>query len=189
MEQQSRMISPGAFVEMIKRTLLVMLGRRPFAGSYDASPDGIWQAIWASVVITTGIGISLKMTIAVGSLVSYVLFELIQIIAVVLVLNAILRQRGLTAQACSFLVPFLWLVNVQSLFSAFALNSMVLTGDYTLGILFVGLGAWSIYWMWRAGRDILGRGGLFATGLLVMTYIIHLLLALFQPLRLSLQMG
>ena len=40
-----------------------------------------------------------------------------------------------------------------------------------------------------AGRDILGRGGLFATGLLVMTYIIHLLLALFQPLRLSLQMG
>ena len=59
---------------------------------------------------------------------------------------------------------------------------MVLTGDYTLGILFVGLGAWSIYWMWRAGRDILGQGGLFATGLLVMTYIIHLLLALFQPL-------
>ena len=189
MEQQSRMISPGAFVEMVKRTLLVMLGRRPFAGSYDASPDGVWQAIWASVVITTGIGISLKMTIAVGSLVSYVLFELIQIIAVVLVLNAILRQRGLAAQACSFLVPFLWLVNVQSLFSAFALNSMVLTGDYTLGILFVGLGAWSIYWMWRAGRDILGLGGLFATGLLVMTYIIHLLLALFQPLRLSLQMG
>ena len=106
MEQQSRMISPGAFVEMVKRTLLVMLGRRPFAGSYDASPDGVWQAIWASVVITTGIGISLKMTIAVGSLVSYVLFELIQIIAVVLVLNAILRQRGLTAQAFSFLVPF-----------------------------------------------------------------------------------
>lgn len=189
MEEQSRMISPGAFIEMIKRTLLVMLGRRPMSGSFDASPDGVWQAIWASVVITAGIGISLKMTIAIGSLITYVLFELIQIMAVVLVLNAILRQRGLAAEACSFLVPLLWLVNVQSLFSAFALNSMVLTGDYTLGILFIGLGAWSIYWMWRAGRDMLGKGGLFATGLLVVTYLIHLVLALFQPLRLNFQIG
>ena len=179
MEQQSRMISPGAFVEMVKRTLLVMLGRRPFAGSYDASPDGVWQAIWASVVITTGIGISLKMTIAVGSLVSYVLFELIQIIAVVLVLNAISAAAGDSTGPAAFWCRFVAGKCAKPVFGL-CLNSMVLTGDYTLGILFVGLGAWSIYWMWRAGQDILGRGGLFATGLLVMTYIIHLLLALFN---------
>jgi hypothetical protein len=108
---------------------------------------------------------------------------------VVLVLNAIIRQRGLQPAACQFLVPFLWMVNVQSLFSAFALNSMVLTGDYTLGILFIALGAWSIYWMWRIGRDTLGQGGFFATGLLAVTYIIHLMLAIFQPLRVSIQIG
>ena len=149
----------------------------------------MWQAIWASVVISIGIGISLKMTVAVGSLVSYTLFELVQILAVVLVLNAIIRQRGLQPAACQFLVPFLWMVNVQSLFSAFALNSMVLTGDYTLGILFIALGAWSIYWMWRIGRDTLGQGGFFATGLLAVTYIIHLMLAIFQPLRVNIQIG
>lgn len=189
MDSQKSVISPGAFVEMIKRTLLVMLGRRPISGSYAADPDGVWQAIWASVVISIGIGISLKMTVAVGSLVSYTLFELVQILAVVLVLNAIIRQRGLQPAACQFLVPFLWMVNVQSLFSAFALNSMVLTGDYTLGILFIALGAWSIYWMWRIGRDTLSQGGFFATGLLAVTYIIHLMLAIFQPLRVSIQIG
>jgi hypothetical protein len=189
MDRKRTVISPGAFIEMIKRTLLVMLGRRPVSGSYAADPDGVWQAIWASVVISVGIGVSLKMTVAVGNLVSYTLFELVQILAVVLVLNAIIRQRGLQPAACQFLVPFLWMVNVQSLFSAFALNSMVLTGDYTLGILFIALGAWSIYWMWRIGRDTLGQGGFFATGLLAVTYIIHLMLAIFQPLRVSIQIG
>ena len=189
MERKRTVVSPGAFIEMIKRTLLVMLGRRPVSGSYAADPDGVWQAIWASVVISVGIGVSLKMTVAVGNLVSYTLFELVQILAVVLVLNAIIRQRGLQPAACQFLVPFLWMVNVQSLFSAFALNSMVLTGDYTLGILFIALGAWSIYWMWRIGRDTLGQGGFFATGLLAVTYIIHLMLAIFQPLRVSIQIG
>ena len=64
MDRKRTVISPGAFIEMIKRTLLVMLGRRPVSGSYAADPDGVWQAIWASVVISVGIGVSLKMTVA-----------------------------------------------------------------------------------------------------------------------------
>jgi hypothetical protein len=43
--------------------------------------------------------------------------------------------------------------------------------------------------MWRIGRDTLGQGGFFATGLLAVTYIIHLMLAIFQPLRVSIQIG
>ena len=43
-------LSPLALLAMVRLTLLVLLGRRPAIGSFDASPQGLWQAICASVI-------------------------------------------------------------------------------------------------------------------------------------------
>ena len=45
-------LSPSALIGMVRVTLLVLFGRRPAIGSFDASPRGLWQAVASSVIFT-----------------------------------------------------------------------------------------------------------------------------------------
>ena len=86
-------------------------------------------------------------------------------------------------------MPFLWIENVQHLFSGLVQNLVIVTGDTTLLILITPLIFWSVYWLWRVGRDQLGRGGWFATGLLFMSFMIDAVMFMFVQNRVQLPAG
>jgi hypothetical protein len=52
MNETDYSLSPGRLMDLVKQTLLVMLGRRPFSGTYAFDAAAVWQAIWASVIFT-----------------------------------------------------------------------------------------------------------------------------------------
>ena len=45
-------LSPSALIGMVRVTLMVLCGRRPAIGSFDTSPQGLWQAVASSVIFT-----------------------------------------------------------------------------------------------------------------------------------------
>ena len=98
-----------------------------------------------------------------------------------------------TALRFSFAVPFLWVENVQHLVGGVAWALMqylaVLSGDMTLLVLIAPLVFWTVYWLWRIGRDQLGRGGWFATGLLCLSFVIDAGLSLFVQSRVQIPPG
>ena len=49
-----------------------------------------------------------------------------------------------------------------------------MTGDQTVLILILPLAIWTIYWLWRLGRDIIGKGGGVAAGLVMLSFMIDL---------------
>ena len=107
----------------------------------------------------------------------------------VLLFAAILRGAGLSERLFAFTVPFLWVENVQHLVGGLVQNLVILTGDGTLLILITPLIFWTVYWLWRIGRDQLGRGGWFATGLLFLSFVIDAGLFLFVQSRVQMPLG
>ena len=182
-------LSFGRLAELIKLTLLVMLGRRPVEASYDLSQAGVWQAIWASMIFTFLVAIFPGMQNGFSLLAANMLMQLVAILVMVLLFAMTLRTTGLEARVCAFIVPFLWIENVQHLFSGLVQNLVIVTGDATLLILITPLIFWSVYWLWRVGRDQLGRGGWFATGLLFMSFMIDAVMFMFVQNRVQLPTG
>ena len=41
-------LSAARLTDLVKRTLMVMFGRRPVSGTYILDAPAVWQAIWAS---------------------------------------------------------------------------------------------------------------------------------------------
>ena len=64
-------------------------------------------------------------------------------------------------------------------------NLMVATGDHSMLILILPVAIWSIYWLWRLGRDIVGKGGGVAAGFVVMSFLIDLGLLVVLQSRVS----
>ena len=45
-------LSAARLTDLVKRTLMVMFGRRPVSGTYTLDGPAVWQAIWASMIFT-----------------------------------------------------------------------------------------------------------------------------------------
>ena len=45
-------LSAARLTDLVKRTLMVMFGRRPVSGTYTLDAPSVWQAIWASMIFT-----------------------------------------------------------------------------------------------------------------------------------------
>ena len=71
-----------------------------------------------------------------------------------------------------FIVPFLWIENLQQLLGGIVQSLTVMTGDQTLMISILPVAVWTCYWLWRVGRDIVGKGGLVAAGFIAMSFMI-----------------
>jgi hypothetical protein len=173
----------GRLAELFKRTLLVMLGRRPISGSYAFDAPAVWQAIWASVIFTFIVSVYPGLRTGIGVLAANLILQLVAVVLMVLLFATILRGAGLSDRLFAFTVPFLWVENVQHLVGGLVQNLVIVSGDATMLVLITPLIFWTVYWLWRIGRDQLGRGGWFATGLLFLSFVIDAGLFMFVQSR------
>ena len=183
MSEADDSLALGRLAALVKHTLLMMLGRRPIGSGFILAPAGVWQAVWTSVIFTLIVSVYPGLRVGVSVLLANLILQLVAVVLMVLLFAAILRGGGLSDRIFAFVVPFLWVENVQHLFGGLVQNLVILTGDATLLILITPLIFWTVYWLWRIGRDQLGRGGWFATGLLFLSFVIDAGLFLFVQSR------
>ena len=172
MNEADNSLAFGRLAELFERTLLVMLGRRPISGSYAFDAPAVWQAIWASVIFTFIVSVYPGLRTGIGVLAANLILQLVAVVLMVLLFATILRGAGLSDRLFAFTVPFLWVENVQHLVGGLVQNLVIVSGDATMLVLITPLIFWTVYWLWRIGRDQLGRGGWFATGLLFLSFVI-----------------
>ncbi|MEC9146007.1 MAG: hypothetical protein VYB26_06410 [Pseudomonadota bacterium] len=189
MTENDYSLAPSRLLNLTGHTLLMMLGRRPMSGTFAFDSAAVWQAIWASVIFTFVVSIYPGVRSGVALLIANLLLQLVAVVLLVLLLVVILRNAGLACRVFAFVVPFLWVENVQHLVGGLIQNLVILTGDGTMLILLTPLIFWTVYWLWRIGRDQLGRGGWFATGLLFLSFVIDAGLFLFVQSRVQIPLG
>ena len=157
-------------------SLRVMSGRQPLAGSFGADASALWQAIGAGMVFTLlvtiypGVGSSLSLFVATF------IAQFIGVVLMLLLMHMILRGVGRSQKFLPFAVPFLWIENVQQLFGGVVQNLVIFTSDHTILLLILPLAAWTCYWMWRIGRDVIGKGGFLAAALVGLSIIVDVTL-------------
>ena len=108
-------LSPSALFAMVRITLLVLFGRRPAVGSFDASPRGLWQAIFSSVIFTVLVTIYPALETAPELFISAIVLQFIGIMLLVLVFSTFLKAIDRHTKFLTFVVPFL-LISVEPIF-------------------------------------------------------------------------
>ena len=169
-------LSPSSLLALIRVTLLVMLGRKPAIGSYDTSPAGVWQAIAASIVFTLLVTIYPGLEATPNLFFAALLLQLIGVVMLVLLINLLLKALGRPDKLLPFIVPFLWIENVQQLLGGIIQNLVIVTNDHTILILILPLAVWTCYWMWRIGRDVVGKGGFLAAAFVGLSMMVDVTL-------------
>ena len=182
-------LSPSSLFALIRVTLLVMLGRKPAIGSYDTSPAGVWQAVAASIVFTLLVTIYPGLEATPNLFFAALLLQLIGVVMLVLLINLLLKALGRPDKLLPFIVPFLWIENLQQLLGGIVQSLTVMTGDQTLMISILPVAVWTCYWLWRIGRDQLGRDGWYATGLIFLSIVIDTGLQVFLMSRVQIPVG
>ena len=178
-------LSPSALLTVVRVTILVLLGRRPAVGSFDASPQGLWQAILASLIFTILVTIYPALDSAPGLFVSALLLQFIGIILLVLLFDFFLKSIERPSKLLPFVVPFLWIENLQQLLGGIVQNLVVMTGDQSVMVLILVIAVWTCYWLWRIGRDIVGKGGWLAAGFIAISFAVDVILLYALQSRLS----
>ena len=173
---ESSGFSPQNLLVQIAVSLRVMTGRQPLAGSFGANTPALWQAIGAGMLFT------LLVTIYPGAGSSLSLFaatfiaQFIGVVLMLLLMHMILRAVDRPQKFLPFAVPFLWIENVQQLFGGMIQNLVIFTSDHTILLLILPLAVWTCYWMWRIGRDIIGKGGFLAAALVGLSMMVDVTL-------------
>ena len=173
---ESSGLSPKILLGQIAISLRVMAGRQPLAGSFVTDASALWQAIGAGMIFTLlvtaypGVGSSLSLFAATF------IAQFIGVVLMLLLMHMILRGVDRSQKFLAFAVPFLWIENVQQLFGGIIQNLVILTSDHTILLLILPLAVWTCYWMWRIGRDIIGKGGLLAAALVGLSMMVDVTL-------------
>ena len=165
-------LSPSALLAMVRVTILVLLGRRPAIGSYDASSQGLWQAIIASLIFTVLVTIYPALETSPELFASALLLQFVGIILLVLLFDFFLKAIDRPTKLLPFVVPFLWIENLQQLLGGIVQNIVVMTGDQSVMVLILLIAIWTCYWLWRMGRDIVGKGGWVAAGFIAISFAV-----------------
>ena len=174
----SSSLSPQILLGQIAISLRVMAGRQPLAGSFGADAPALWQAIGAGMVFTLlvtiypGVGSSLSLFVA-----SFIA-QFIGVVLMLILMHIILRAVSRPQKFLPFAVPFLWIENVQNLFGGMIQNLVILSSDHTILLLILPLAVWTCYWMWRIGRDVIGKGGFLAAALVGLSMMVDVTLLL-----------
>lgn len=182
-------LAPRVLLIYIARTLLVMLGRVKMNDVFMLNTTGLWQGLWASVVITFLVSAYPAFSLNGSLLLANVLIQIVAITTMVLIFIGFLQRKGFGDRTFAYLVPFIWIENVQLLFSGLIQNLIVVSRDTGLMILVAPLVFWSVYWLWRVGYDQLDKRGWLAAGLLLMSFFINAGLSMFLQNRVDIPLG
>ena len=147
-------LSPSALIGMVRVTFIVLCGRRPVIGSFDATPQGLWQAVASSVIFTILVTIYPALEATPKLFISAIILQFIGILLLFLVFDIFLKAIDRPAKFLPFAVPFLWIENLQQLFGGILPNVVVITGDQRVMVLILLIAIWTCSWLWRIGRAI-----------------------------------
>ena len=189
MQHYGLSLAPRVLLIYIARGLMVMLGRLPMNDAFQLNATGLWQAIWASVVLTFLVSAYPAFTLSGSLLLANMVIQVVAMIAMVLIFIGMLQRYNLADRTFAYLVPFLWIENIQLLFSGIVQNMIVVSRDTGMMILVAPIVFWSIYWLWRVGYDQLDKRGWLATGLLLMSFFINAGLSMFFQNRIDIPLG
>jgi hypothetical protein len=177
-------LSPSALIGMVRVTFMVLCGRRPAIGSFDSSPQGLWQAVAGSVIFTVLVTIYPALEATPRLFISAIILQFIGIVMLVLMFDVFLKAINRPAKFLPFAVPFLWIENLQQLLGGMIQNIVVITGDQSVMVLVLLVAIWTCYWLWRIGRDIVGKGGWVAAGFIALSFVIDVTLLYMLQVRL-----
>ena len=169
-------LRPGRILQLLMLTFQMKLGLRKVDDTYSLTAAGVWQAIWAALILGALTLVYPATMDGAWVLAIQLSMQLLSMCLVVLVFVWLLRMAGLDSRKFLYIVPFLWIDNLQTLFGGLAQNFVLFTGELTYLVLLLPLVVWNIYWQWRVGRDQLGRGGWFSAGLLLVAMFIEIVL-------------
>jgi hypothetical protein len=169
-------LSPKILLGQIAVSLQVMAGRQPLVGSFGVDASALWQAIGASMVFTLLVTIYPGVGSSVSLFAATFIAQFIGVVLMLLLMQMILRSVGRPRKFLPFAVPFLWIENVQQLFGGMIQNLVILTSDHTILLLILPLAVWTCYWMWRIGRDVIGKGGFLAAALVGLSMMVDVTL-------------
>lgn len=173
MQQDGMLLTPRALLSCVVRTVQVMLGRLPMNSAFALTPQGLWQAVGASAIIAFIVSVYPMTGGGIGLLAAKVTAHIISIVAMSLLFMTVLRLMGLADKEFALLVPFIWIENIQYLAAGLVAYMMMLGGSEQVPVMIFGpLLVWTIYWLWRTGRDQLGRGGWVASGFLILSVLV-----------------
>ena len=122
------------------------------------------------VTIYPGVGSSLSLFAATF------IAQFIGVVLMLLLMHMILRAIDRPQKFLPFAVPFLWIENVQQLLGGIIQNLVIVTNDHTILILILPLAVWTCYWMWRIGRDVVGKGGFLAAAFVGLSMMVDVTL-------------
>ena len=177
-------LSPSALIGMVRVTFMVLCGQRSAIGSFDTSPQGLWQAVWSSVIFTILVTIYPALEAKPILFISAIILQFIGIVLLVLVFDVFLKAIDRPTKFLPFAVPFLWIENLQQLLGGIIQNIVVITGDQSVMVLILLVAIWTCYWLWRVGRDIVGKGGWVAAGFIALSFAIDVALLYILQARL-----
>ena len=177
-------LSPSALIGMVRVTFMVLCGRRPAIGSFNTTPQGLWQAVASSVIFTILVTIYPALEATPKLFLSAIILQFIGIVLLVLVFDVFLKAIDRPTKFLPFTVPFLWIENLQQLLGGIIQNIVVITGDQSVMTLILLVAIWTCYWLWRIGRDIVGKGGWVAAGFITLSFVIDVALLYMLQARL-----
>lgn len=189
MQHYGLSLAPRVLLIYIARGLLVMLGRVKMTDAFALNATGLWQALWASVLLTFLVSAYPAFTLSGSLLLANLVIQVVAMTTMVLVFIGFLERAGFGDRIFAYLVPFMWIENVQLLFSGLVQNLIVVSRDTGMMILVAPIVFWSIYWLWRVGHDQLDKRGWLATGLLMMSFFINAGLSMFFQNRVDISLG
>ncbi len=182
-------LAPGVLFTYIKRTLLVMLGKLSINDAFQANIPGLWQAIWASMIFTFLVSVYPGIQNGLTLLFATMIMQMVGVLIMVFMFIAALRALKLEERMFAYIVPFLWIGNVQHLFAGIIQNFVIVSANPKFLMLTTPIIVWTIYWLWRLGTVQLQRGGWIATGFLALSFGIDLFLFFIVQIRVHVPTG
>ena len=169
-------ISPSAFFQYLQATMQMMLGKKSPEDAYNISEEGIWQAIFASWIISSIVSIIPMQAIGWNFYPLFLATSLVSLLSFVILVYYFLLRIGKATLFLKFMLPYLWLSTIQMIFFAGITLVSSLTGIVEFSILSIPALIWIVYWLIRIARQQLDVSRFVAFGFLVGKFVIDTIL-------------
>ena len=169
-------ISPSAFFQYLQATMQMMLGKKSPEDAYNISEEGIWQAIFASWIISSIVSIIPMQTIGWNFYPLFLATSLVSLLSFVILVYYFLLRIGKATLFLKFMLPYLWLSTIQMIFIAGITLVSSLSGIVEFSLLSIPALIWIVYWLIRIARQQLDVSRFVAFGFLVGKFVIDTIL-------------
>ena len=179
-------ISPYAVIKYLQATLQMMLGKQTPEASFDISEYGLWQVISVSWIISGLVSIIPMQAIGWNFYPLFLATALVSLLSYVILVYYFLSRINKANLYLMFIIPYLWLSNMQMIFFAVITMLSTVTGVSAFSIFSIPALIWVLYWLIRIARQQLGVSRFIAFGFLAGKFLIETILGITAGISFSL---